>query len=198
MSRSQSSPPAVCPFSRSATPQAFDPFEDAYQQDPPEYVRWAREQQPVFHSPKLGYWVVTRYDAIKAIFRDNITFSPRNALEKITPNSSEANAVLASYGYALNRTLVNEDEPAHMPRRRVLMEPLTPEVLRQHETMVPRLAREYVDRFIDDGTADLVDQLLWQVPLTVALHFLGVSEQDMAMLRRYSIAHTVNTFGRPK
>jgi len=188
--------PTGCPVSARAA--AFDPFGDGYQQDPPEYVRWAREQEPVFYSPRLGYWVVTRYDDIKAIFRDNITFSPSIALEKITPTGPEANAVLASYGYAMNRTLVNEDEPAHMPRRRVLMDPFTPEELKHHEPMVRRLTRDYVDRFIDDGRADLVDQMLWEVPLTVALHFLGVPEEDMDLLRQYSIAHTVNTWGRPK
>ena len=45
--------------------------------------RWAREREPVFWSPKLGYWVVTRYADIKAVFRDNLTFSPSIALEKI-------------------------------------------------------------------------------------------------------------------
>lgn len=188
--------PNGCPVSHRAA--AFDPFEEGYQQDPPDYVRWAREQEPTFYSPKLGYWVVTRYESIKAIFRDHHTFSPSIALEKITPTGPEANAVLASYGFALNRTLVNEDEPAHMPRRRALMDPFTPDELKHHEPMVRALAREYVDRFIDDGRADLVDQMLWEVPLTVALHFLGVPEEDMDTLREYSIAHTVNTWGRPK
>lgn len=188
--------PTGCPVSQCAAD--FDAFGDDYQQDPPEYVRWAREQEPVFYSPQLGYWVLTRYDSIKAIFRDNITFSPSIALEKITPTGEEANAVLASYGYAMSRTLVNEDEPAHMPRRRMLMDPFTPEELKRHEPMVRQLAREYVDRFIDDGKADLVDQMLWEVPLTVALHFLGVPEEDMDTLRQYSIAHTVNTWGRPQ
>ncbi|KVD13113.1 cytochrome [Burkholderia ubonensis] len=188
--------PGNCPVSARAA--AFDPFGDGYQQDPPDYLRWAREQEPVFYSPGLGYWVVTRYADIKAIFRDNLTFSPSIALEKITPTGPEANAVLASYGYAMSRTLVNEDEPAHMPRRRALMDPFTPDALEHHEPMVRRLAREYVDRFIDDGRADLVDQMLWEVPLTVALHFLGVPEEDMDTLRAYSIAHTVNTWGRPK
>jgi len=187
---------SACPVSAYAA--AFDPFGDAYQQDPPEYLRWAREQEPVFYSPQLDYWVVARFDDVKAIFRDNITFSPSIALEKITPTGQEANAVLASYGFALNRTLVNEDEPAHMPRRRALMQPFTPEALREHEPMVRTLTRQYVDRFINDGRADLVDQMLWEVPLTVALHFLGVPEEDMGKLREYSIAHTVNTWGRPK
>jgi cytochrome P450/ferredoxin-NADP reductase len=187
---------AGCPAGSRAAD--FDPFSQEYLADPAGYLRWARAGEPVFYSPRLGYWVVTRYDDVKAVFRDNLTFSPSVALEKITPTGPEANAVLATYGYAMNRTLVNEDEPAHMPRRRLLLEPFTPEALRHHEPLVRRLAREYVDRFIDDGRADLVDQMLWEVPLTVALHFLGVPEEDMEALRRYSIAHTVNTWGRPK
>lgn len=184
-----------CPVSAGAA--AFNPFEEAYLQDPPGYLRWAREQEPVFFSPELGYWVVTRYDDIKEVFRDHGSFSPSNALEKITPPSEAVQSVLQSYDYAMARTLVNEDEPAHMARRRLLLEPFTPAALRHHEPMVRRLAREYVDRFIDDGRADLVDQMLWEVPLTIALHFLGVDEDDMPLLRRYSIAHTVNTWGRP-
>ena len=54
---------------------AFDPFSDGYQQDPPEYVRWAREQEPVFYSPQLGYWVVTRYDDIMTVELDHATYS---------------------------------------------------------------------------------------------------------------------------
>ena len=187
--------PTGCPVSPDAA--AFDAFEGAYQLDPAEALRWSRAQEPVFYSPKLGYWVVSRYEHVKAVFRDTVTFSPSIALEKVTPSSPEAEAVLARYGYAMNRTLVNEDEPMHMERRRALMQSFVPEDLAHHEPMVRRLTRDYVDRFIDRGEADLVDEMLWEIPLTVALHFLGVPEEDMATLRRYSIAHTVNTWGRP-
>lgn len=184
-----------CPVSARA--KAFDPFDTEYQYDPAEALRWSREQEPVFYSPKLGYWVVSRYDDIKAIFRDNITFSPAIALEKITPVSQEAQDVLKRYDYAMNRTLVNEDEPQHTERRRALMESFEPDKLAHHEPMVRRLTREYVDGFIDRGEADLVEEMLWEIPLTVALRFLGVPDDDMEKLRRFSVAHTVNTWGRP-
>ncbi|MCL2533452.1 MAG: cytochrome P450, partial [Nocardiaceae bacterium] len=184
-----------CPVSANAA--AFDPFVGPYQVDPAASLRWSRDEEPVFYSPELGYWVVTRYEDVKAVFRDNILFSPSIALEKITPVSDEATSTLAKYDYAMSRTLVNEDEPAHMPRRRVLMDPFTPKELVHHEPMVRRLTREYVDRIVETGRADLVDEMLWEVPLTVALHFLGVPEEDMDELRSYSIAHTVNTWGRP-
>ncbi len=186
---------AACPVSPQAA--AFDPFVGPYQADPAEALRWSREQEPVFYSPKLGYWVISRYEDIKAVFRDTATFSPSIVLEKMTPTSPEANAILARYGYAMNRTLVNEDEPAHMERRRALMVSFTPEELAQRDPMVRRLVRDSVDRIVDRGQADLVEEMLWEVPLTVALHFLGVPEEDMGTLRKYSIAHTVNTWGRP-
>ncbi len=190
--------PAGCPVQDpAAMAQAFDAFEGPYQLDPAEALRWSREQLPVFFAPRLGYWVVTRYDDIKAVFRDNILYSPRNVLEKITPPTDEALEILKSYDYGMNRTLVNEDEPAHMERRRVLMDHFIPENLEKHQEMVRRLTREKMDAFIDDGRVDLVEAMLYEVPLLVALHFLGVPEDEIETLRTFSLAHSVNTWGKP-
>lgn len=187
---------AGCPFDQQAA--QFDPFQDAYMENPSEFVRWAREQKPVFYSPKLDYWVVTRYDAIKAIFRDPHTFSPSNVLEPVAAPSDEVAGILKQYDYAMSRTLVNEDEPAHMARRRVLMEPFTPAHLRRLEPMVRRLVTQAIDGFIDDGQADLMKKLLWDVPFSLALEFLGIDDDsDRATMHRFSIAHTINAFGRP-
>ena len=187
--------PTGCPFANQAA--AFDPYTDAYMANPSELLRWAREEQPVFFSPKLGYWVLTRYEAIKDVFRDPHTYSPSIALESTEPPTEEALAILKSYGYALNRTLVNEDEPMHMARRRALMAPFTPEHLRQHEPMVRRLVSEAIDNFIDAGEADLFKRLTWHVPFSVALHFLGIDDdEDHEKMHQFAIAHTKNAFGR--
>ena len=195
MNKPVSSAAGGCPFSARA--RNFDAFDAPFQADPAEALRWAREEEPVFYSEALGYWVVTRYEDIKAIFRDNITFSPSIALEKITPSTPEALEVLKRYDFGMNRTLVNEDEPVHMERRRALLDAFTPEALEAHAPMVRRLVREKLDKIIDRGRADLMAEMFWEIPLTVALHFLGVPEEDMEQLRRFSVAHTVNTWGRP-
>lgn len=187
--------PNGCPVSAGAA--AFDPFGDGYQQNPPEYLRWARAQEPVFFAPQIGYWVVTRYDDIKAVFRDHESFDASVALERMTPVEPRVLDILADYDYGMQRTMVNEVEPVHMARRRALIEPFTPQALMALEPMVRRVARQYVDRFVDDGRADLVEKMFWEAPLTVGLHFLGVEEDDMALLRQYSVAHTVNIWGRP-
>jgi hypothetical protein len=55
--------------------------------------------------------------------------------------------------------------------------------------------REYVDRFIDDGRADPRPDAVGSAA-DRGHAFLGVPEEDT--LRQYSIAHTVNTWGRPR
>ena len=72
--------PTGCPISAQA--RKFDAFGDEFRLDPAETLRWARAQEPVFYSPKLGYWIVSRYADVKAVFRDNILFSPSIVLEK--------------------------------------------------------------------------------------------------------------------
>lgn len=187
--------PNGCPVSDNAA--AFNPFEPAYMQAPADYLRWAREQEPVFWSPQLGYWVVTRYEDVKAVFRDNILFSPSVALEKITPATPEVMQILQGYGYAMNRTMVNEDEPDHMERRRLLMDAFLPERLVTYEPTVRALARQYMDRFVDKGRADLVREMFYEIPLNIALKFLGVPDDGAEQLRQFAVAHTLNTWGRP-
>lgn len=187
--------PTGCPVSPEAA--EFDPFDAPYQLDPAEALRWFREQEPVFYSPKLDYWVVSRYEDVKAVFRDNVTFSPSIALEKLTPAPPEATKILEGYGFAMRRTMVNEDEPDHMERRRLLMDAFLPENLEKHEAWVRELVRDYMDRFIDKGRADLVGEMFREIPMTVALRFLGVPNEDAKELRKFSVAHTLNTWGRP-
>src|SRR5699024_4188711 len=149
---------SACPVSDRAA--AFNPFGSEYQNDPGAALAWAREEEPVFYSPDLGYWVVTRYEDVKAIFRDNITFSPSIALEKITPSSEEAECVLRQYDDGMPRTLVNEAEPEHTPRRRAFTAPPTAPSLIAREDMVRQLAREAVDDSVNDGDADRGAQTL--------------------------------------
>ena len=197
--------PSVCPVDHTArascplSPQsaAFNPFEPDYIRAPGEYLRWAREQEPVFWSPQLGYWVISRYEDVKAVFRDNILFSPSIALEKITPATPEVAEILEGYGFAMKRTMVNEDEPEHMARRRLLMDAFLPERLLDFEPLVRKLTRQYMDRFVDLGRADLVGQMFHDIPLHIALKFLGVSDAGAEQLRRFGVAHTLNTWGRP-
>jgi len=187
--------PTGCPISQRAA--AFNPFGESYQLDPAKALKWAQEDEPVFYSPEIGYWVVTRYEDVKAVFRDNILFSPSIALEKMTPSIPETLPILQKYGFAMQRTMVNEDEPDHMKRRRLLLDDFLPQNLEKHEESMRQLTRTFMDRFIDRGHADLVGDIFYEIPLTIAMKFLGVPDDAAGELREFAVAHTLNTWGRP-
>src|SRR5689334_5426596 len=73
--------------------EEFDPFRDPYLADPYPFFARARAAAPLFHSPRLGYWVVTRYQEIQHVFQRPEVYSAANVLEPIRPiwpRSSEA------------------------------------------------------------------------------------------------------------
>ena len=187
--------PTGCPVSSMAAD--FDPFKGAYQVNPGDSLKQARNEEPVFYSPLLDYWVVTRYEDIQEIFKNPNTFSAAITLEQVTPISEDAIEILDQYDFAPGPTIVNEDEPAHTEHRRVLMAPFEADEV---ELLAPRIRdviNTYVDRFIKRGKADLVDDLIYEVPCIVALMFLGVPDEDIETCRQFGMQQTLFTWGRP-
>jgi cytochrome P450 len=54
----------------------------------------ARKSEPVFYSPELQYWIITRYDDVFQILRDPGRFSAANANTPIVALPDEALAIL--------------------------------------------------------------------------------------------------------
>lgn len=190
-----------CPFHASAElnekAQKFDMFGPEFQHCPATALQSFREEKPIFFSEEMNYWVVTRYEDIREIFRDPVIFSARNVLEKFTPDTQETAEILQSYDYGMNRTLVNEDEPIHMERRRELLEAFDSSKLEGLRELTKTLVTNKVDEFIGLGKVDLMATLLWDIPVIVALKFLGVPDDDISVLQQFGVAHKVNTWGRP-
>ena len=93
----------------------FDPFGETFLADPyPEFAR-LRTAAPVFWSPVLQYWVVSRYADCKRVLREYTTFSAANSLAPVTPPCARAGAALVEGGFRSIPTLTNVDPPAHGP-----------------------------------------------------------------------------------
>ena len=53
----------------------------------------------MFYSPELDYYVVTRYEDISAVFKDDESFSPRNIGDPVTPLCPAAQAKLDEHDF---------------------------------------------------------------------------------------------------
>src|SRR5579871_1066968 len=107
-----------CPVSHE-----FDPFGDAFQHDPAAAFRC---EGAVFYSEPMGWYVVTGYDDIRAVFRDTESFSSSIFAEPMAPLCDRAVVKLAEHGYRPSRSLGTLDPPLHPARRKLMHEPFKP------------------------------------------------------------------------
>ena len=110
-----------CPVSSFSS--EFDPLDLS---DPFPLLAHARREQPVFYSPAIDYWVVTRYDDVKAIFRDHDCYTAANTITPIVPFSETVTRMLAEGNYSPEPVLSNNVPPSHTRIRALVNRLFTP------------------------------------------------------------------------
>lgn len=169
--------------------------------DPKSYADWKaaldlfdrlRAETPVVriesptndHEP---FWLVTKYDDVMRISKDNATFlnAPRSVVFTNRGGEALARQVTAQQGDEspnLVASLVAMDAPKHPKLRRLTQDWFMPKNLRSLEGRVRELAAATVDRFIaaggETGSADFVAHVAAPYPLHVVMQILGVPEED--------------------
>ena len=74
-------PSPQCPVEHIRSPEKFNPFTPQFNLNPHAAYDAARAEQPVFYSPVMNMWVVTRYDDLKTVMKDVEAFSSAGADE---------------------------------------------------------------------------------------------------------------------
>jgi cytochrome P450 len=205
--RLESDPPATeldarCPAT--GLGREFDPFAEPYLADPYPFWLRARHDEPVFYSPEIDYWVVTRYADIKAIFSDPMTYSASIAQTPIRPLAPAVVQMLQAGGFRSKAVMSNADPPEHTRIRKHTWQAFTPKRVAQLEPEVRRLATRFLDRIEGarrDGIqgahrADLVHDMFYELPVLVLFLFLGMPEADVARVKTWSRNRLMLTWGR--
>ena len=174
----------------------FNPFADPYLADPQAFWLRARQAEPVFYSPEVDHWVVTRYEDIKAIFSDPQTFSASNTQHPIKPLAAEVVQLLQSGGLRTKPVMSNADPPEHTRIRKFTWQAFTPKRIAQLEPEVRRLVTRFIDRIESQGRADLVREMFYELPVLVLFIFLGMPEEDVARVKTWARNRLMLTWGR--
>jgi cytochrome P450 len=176
----------------------FDPFEAGYVQDPYATLAQLRESEPVFFSPAIGSWVVTRFETVKAILRDTQRFSALLVSDPLKPLCPHARAIIADSGFNVPPLLVNNDPPSHTRYRAFFGAPLTRERIAALRPFIERTVDSYLDRLAGGPRpADLVAGLTWDVPALALFELLGIPAADVARVKEWASSRVVLTWGRP-
>lgn len=174
----------------------LDPFGPAFLADPYPSFAFYREHHPVFYSPGLDYWVLSRYQDVKRALRDTATYSAANTLAPIQPPCPHALAVLREGGFRSVPTLTNADPPQHTRARRIANAAFTLGRVTQLEGFIRATAVRFIDERLQAGHADIVRALTWELPMLVIFKILGVPDEDVPQVKSWGGDRLRFMFGR--
>jgi cytochrome P450 len=166
---------------------SFDPL-GTHHEDPYSFYAQARRDEPVFYSPRLDAWVVTRFSDVDAILKDPVGFSSVNSLRPIRNLYPATLAVLAT-GYPQRPDHVTSDGVDHRRLRAPYARHLTtPGLVKGREAATRKRAGALVGSFVDAGAADLVARYAAPLPVETAGELFGFAPDDIAMAKAGSEA----------
>ncbi len=161
----------------------FDPLD---LRDPFSILAQARRDAPVFYSPAIDYWVVTRHADIKAIFRDHETYSAANTITPIAPFSAAVRRMLAEGDYSPEPVLSNNVPPSHTRIRALVNRLFTPRRMRSFAPAIAEIAERGVERIVRRAPLDIVSALTYEYPAHALFHVLGVPEADVPRVKAWA------------
>ena len=141
----------------------YNPFDFAIQHNPfPTYER-LREEQPVHHNERFGFWALSRYDDVMAASLDTDSFISSKG---VTLEGAELGLPL----------LILKDPPEHEWHRRVVSRVFTPRRVAGLEPFMRAAAAELLDPHREAGGFDVIEDFSIQLPLRVISELLGIPE----------------------
>lgn len=145
----------------------------------------ARQTAPVFYSPIFNLWCTTRYRDVRAALMDPQRFSSKFLIR--TPYTAPPEVIEAlDQGYPEEQILLNEDPPDHARTRQLVNQAFAPRRIYGMEPKIKLLADQLIDRFIDDGQADLMAQLATALPMAVLAELMGLPSDDLDQIKRWT------------
>ena len=122
-----------------------------------------------------GFWMVTDYESVAAVARDNETFA-----HKYEPDSSDGIAYQGICGiprppYVPRMGVSEIDGPAHADLRRVLNPHMTPKAIEHQRPRMQAVSAWFLDQIVTAGAGDLVLDYATPVPAVLTLELMGMA-----------------------
>ncbi len=128
-----------------------------------------RETDPVHDAG--DFWVLSRFTDVYDAARDTGTFSSARGLT-LTDGEAELDLVRDF------QPMVMLDPPDHTEFRRMVGRGFTPRQVEHLEPLVRDFVRARVEVLAEQGSSDVVHELLKPLPSLVVAHYLGVPDED--------------------
>jgi cytochrome P450 len=156
----------------------FDPFSDEYFNDPTEVYRRLRDEAPVYHSERYGFYALSRFDDVVAAHRDWQGFSSAHGVDLST--LSKDPELIRSF-----RSIIMMDPPEHDRFRKLVSRVFTPRAVTAFEPMIRDVIRGYLERLEGVARFDAVADFSAPFPVEIIARMLGVPEHMRQQVREW-------------
>ncbi|HZZ49635.1 MAG TPA: cytochrome P450 [Pseudonocardia sp.] len=174
----------------------FDPFDGT----PHAFFATARRQRPVFYSPRLRAHVLTKYHDCRWLLSDRTgAVSTDVAIMGYLnrPPTAEAIRILEEAGVIHTPVLVDVPLEEHRVHRSATQPPFTQKRIQHLEETIRHDIAARIERVRAAGSCDIVESIIYEVPASVILHMMGVSEADRDVVKEFRGPWAVFVWGEP-
>ncbi|ASW54313.1 cytochrome P450 [Plantactinospora sp. KBS50] len=163
--------------------------------DPHVAWSWLRENAPVHWNPTAagGYWALTRYEDVAAVYRDPVSYSSKNGT--VLGGSYRSATDTAS-----GQMLICSDPPEHRLLRQHVHKAFTAPMMDRAGGYVRRYLGEALDRMVADGGGDFAVDIAPMLPAGLLSAMFGIGRDDalrLLRLTRTMIGHRDEEYAGP-
>ena len=179
-------PASTDPAAPEPAPEAApELFTWEFAADPYPAYAWLREHAPVHRTTLpsgVEAWLVTRYaDARQALADARLSKNPGHH-----GRSSGRTGIPGERGADLMTHLLNIDPPDHTRLRRLVSKAFTPRTVATFEPRVREITDRLIDGFAANGSADLIHEFAFPLPIYAICDLLGVPPEDQDDFRDWA------------
>ena len=143
----------------------YNPYTaDFYTSDPVSVYRWMRDEAPVYHSERWGWYALTRFEDVRAAAIDADTFRSFEGMD-IDDTGKEQKAP---------GSLPDMDNPRHDEIRRIVQPFFLPRRIAKLQDGIRLVVRDLIAPWRDRGEVDLAQELAWPMPFDVFFQLVGL------------------------
>ncbi|MGW8765354.1 cytochrome P450 family protein [Streptomyces sp. NPDC055815] len=163
-------------------------FTWEFASDPYPAYAWLREHAPVHRTTLpsgVEAWLVTRYaDARQALADQRLSKNPAHHDE--SPHAKGKTGIPGERKAELMTHLLNIDPPDHTRLRRLVSKAFTPRRVAEFAPRVQELTDRLIDSFVARGSADLIHEFAFPLPIYAICDLLGVPAEDQDDFRDWA------------
>jgi pimeloyl-[acyl-carrier protein] synthase len=154
--------------------------------NPYPFYEQLRNQDPVHWDEELGFWVLTHYSDIDALYTDE-RFSRAQGLMRGFQRLSETEQQIAETVYgSFSKTVFYADPPYHTHLRGLMNHAFTPRRVERLRPYIQKVVDELLDAAQAQAEVDVIHDLAYPLPVMVIAELLGLPAGDRARFKKWS------------